>query len=206
MKISPRDILIIAAVGIVVVAVALVVLLVLPQNAKLKDIDAQIEETQGQISQSQALLAQRQTAKQRASLTATELLRLSNSVPESPELPALIIELQDLSIAAGLRFISLTPQQPSAPWAADNGAPEPGFLRIPMTMQVNGTWSDTVDFLQRLTKLPRQLRVTGVNVTEATDDATEGESGAVPEGTLTTVVGLEAYMIPADQAPATSGN
>lgn len=194
MKISPRDILIAAVVGILVVAVILVVLLILPQNTRLSQIDTSVKSAQNEISQAEALLAQRQQAKQRSAMTATELLALSNAVPENPELPSLIMELQDLAAKSGLQFRSLTPAQPAPAWTAQGKVPEPTYLRIPLKMQVFGTWSDTVDFLQRVQRLPRQLRITSVSAAHP-DTPPPNTPTPMPKVPVLTEVGIEAYVV-----------
>lgn len=206
MKISPRDILIAAVVGIIVIAVVLVALVVLPQNAKLSKTEGQIAETQTQIEQARALLARRQTAKKRASMTASELLRLANAVPETPELPALMVELEDLTQKAGLQFRTLTPGQPAPAWSAQAGQiPPPSYLRIPMKMTVYGTWSDTVDLMQRLQKLPRQLRITSFTCafSDPEDQQLVGAPDPAPKVPILTEIGLEAYVLPSEGSTAT---
>lgn len=201
MKISPRDILIAAVVGIIVVAVILVVLLILPQNTRLQSIDASIKQAEQDITQAQNLLQGRQEAKKRSSMTATELLALSNAVPETPELPSLIIELQDLCAQSGLQFRTLTPGPPGPAWTTQGKAPAPTYLRIPIKMQVFGTWSDTVDFMQRVQKLPRQLRITTVS-TIHTEQVPANPPDPMPEVPVMTDFGLEAYVIPSASSTA----
>lgn len=197
MRLSPRDILIASILGVFVVAIALVVVLVFPQNAKLKDVNSRLGQAQQDISSAQALLNQRQVAKERAALTDAESIRLANTVPENPELPSLIIELQDTATKSGLQFRQLTPSLPGPAWQAAGSVPAPSYLRVSMALQVYGTWSDTVDFLQRLRDFPRGLRVTSVN--SAFEDPKNPPAGAPkpgPEIPILTDMQLEAYAIP----------
>ena len=139
MNMSPRNILIIAVAGCVLVAVAAVALLVVPQVSKMRDLDAQIQTAEQEKASAQALLERRQQAKNRAAMTDAELLVLANSVPESPELPSLIIELQDAAVDAGLQFRSLSPGPPERPWEPQGQQPAPEYLTIPITVEVFGT-------------------------------------------------------------------
>lgn len=152
MNITPRNRLILTIVLAVVVVLVLAGLLIYPQLGKLKDLDQQIAETQTQIDQAQALLEQRQAIKAQAAETAAALLRLSNEVPASPELPSLIIELQDTANESGIEFTTLTPAEPEA---------RAGYSAIVLTLNGTGQWADAIDFMQRLNKLTRQVRIVG---------------------------------------------
>jgi len=155
MKLTTKNKLIIMIVVVVVVALALAGLLVYPQFAKIADLDRQIADAQSQIDSAKVLLEQRQAVKGRAAETDAELLRLANELPESPEMASLIIELQDTANEAGVLFDSLTPLDP---------VQNTGYASVKMRMDTTGTWADTIDFLQRVSKLTRQVRIVGFTV------------------------------------------
>jgi Tfp pilus assembly protein PilO len=155
MKLPYRNKLMLAGAVAVLLAVLVLVLLVLPQFQQLRTYDDQIAAADQQISQAQALLAQRQEIKARSAETEAKRIRLANQMPETPELPSLIIELQDTVNEAGLEFASLTPSEPTQT--------EAGYSEISIALLVKGTWQDTVDLLQRLPKLTRQVRIVGFN-------------------------------------------
>ena len=77
---------------------------------------------------------------------------MSNEFPENPELPSFIIELQDTANEAGVEFRTLTPQEPEQ---------RTGYSAIALKMDVVGEWADAIDFMQRLNKLTRQVRIFG---------------------------------------------
>jgi hypothetical protein len=90
--------------AIVVVLIAAVVLLVVPKFSELAQLDVELQAAKDQVDQTKALLAQLDQARSNAALTQAELLALANQMPENPELPSLLIELQDVSNTAGVRF------------------------------------------------------------------------------------------------------
>jgi type IV pilus assembly protein PilO len=186
MKIGPREQLILVSVGLLLVIGVVVGLLVWPQFQKLGVLDTQIATAKQQVASAQSLLAQRQQIKDRAAETEARWLRLSSLVPANPDLPSLIIDLQDTAFASGVQLVSLTPAEPAVVQNAT-------YVRIPLDIKILGTWADTVDFLQQLPKLNRGVRtisfVSSVGGTELADPD-------LPEYSENTVLSLEAYMIP----------
>jgi Tfp pilus assembly protein PilO len=196
MKLSYRNKLILAGAVAVLLAVLVLVLFVLPQFQRLRTYDDQIAEADAQISQAQSLLAQRQEVKARSAETEAKRIRLANQMPETPELPSLIIELQDTVNEAGLEFASLTPTEPSVT--------EAGYSEITMAMLVRGTWQDTVDLMQRLPKLTRQVRIVGFNTAVQQSDTEENDddTNVVETGMTIRVYTMPAEIVPPSTPPA----
>ena len=196
MKLSYRNKLILAGAVAVLLAVLVLLLLVLPQFQELRAYDDQIAEADAQISQAQSLLAQRQEVKARSAETEAKRIRLANQMPETPELPSLIIELQDTVNEAGLEFASLTPTEPSVT--------ESGYSEITMAMLVRGTWQDTVDLMQRLPKLTRQVRIVGFNtaVQQSTDEDDDNDTNVVETGMTIRVYTMPSEIVPPTAPPA----
>jgi Tfp pilus assembly protein PilO len=190
MKLSYRNKLILAGAVVVLLAVLVVVLLVLPQFRQLRTYDDQLAEADRQIQQAQTLLAQRQEVKSRSAETEAKRIRLANQMPETPELPSLIIELQDTVNDSGLEFASLTPNEPVVA--------EPGYSEVELTLLVRGTWQDTVDFMQRLPRLVRQVRVVGYRTAlQPSRDQEETDTTIVVETSMT----IRVYMMPSEITP-----
>jgi Tfp pilus assembly protein PilO len=190
MKLSYRNKLMLAGAVAVLLAVLVLVLLVLPEFQQLRTYDDQIAAADQQISQAQALLAQRQEIKARSTETEAKRIRLANQMPETPELPSLIIELQDTVNEAGLEFASLTPSEPTQT--------ESGYSEITIAMLVRGTWQDTVDVLQRLPKLTRQVRIVGFSTAVQQVDTDDDDPTNVVETGMT----IRVYTMPSEITPA----
>jgi type IV pilus assembly protein PilO len=152
MKLTTKRKLVLLIALVVVAALILAGFLIYPQFSKISSLDKQITDAQSQIDSARVLLEQRQAVKGRAAQTEAELLRLSNELPESPEIASLIIELQDTANEAGVEFVTLIPSDP---------VQNAGYSSVPMKMQIRGTWADTLDFMQRVSKLTRQVRIVG---------------------------------------------
>lgn len=189
---SPRNRLILTIAAVVVVIILLAGLLIYPQLGKLADLDKQIAKTQAEIDQAQSLLEQRQAIKSQAAETDAALLRMSNEFPENPELPSLIIELQDTANEAGIEFRTLTPTVPEQ---------KTGYSAINIKMDCIGEWADAIDFMQRVVKLTRQIRIIGFVATPVTVSVGDGTEETKQKVQLT--FDLEAYTLaPVDAAGA----
>ena len=112
MKIGPREQIIITVVAVVVVVVAIGAFLVWPQIQKLGALDDDITAARADVASAQALLQTREQSKARASDTDAKWLRLANLVPDQPDLPSLIVELQDAAFASGVQLLGVTPSNP----------------------------------------------------------------------------------------------
>lgn len=196
MNLSPRNKLIMVAVGLVVVVGLLVALLVVPQFGKIADMESRISDADARAEQARALLSRRQEAKANAAFTDAALLELSASVPESPDLPSLLIELQDLAYENNVILQSVRPSD-----LTDSGS---GFLAVPLEIRVRGSWAENVEFVQALNTLVRQIRVLTVTTNLLSDaELSEGVVTFDPYAVETKVI-VETYVIPALSRPSTS--
>jgi Tfp pilus assembly protein PilO len=165
MKLSPTNQLIIAAVVIVALAAAMFFLLIFPTFGQMATIDSQILQEQQAVQAAKTLVAQRTQAKNAAAKTQADALKLANELPDNPELPSLVIELQDMANEAGLDFFTITPQAPKTGTTGTQGSTaSAGYTIIPVTILLDGEWADVIDFLRRMEDSTRQIRVAGVKI------------------------------------------
>lgn len=195
MKIGPREQIIVSAVVAVVVVLAVAAFLVWPQFQQIAQLNGEIKAAQDEVQGGKALLEARTASKDNAAETDAKWLRLSNLMPEGPDLPSLIVELQNAAFASGVQVISVTPAAPSA---------GPEYYTIPIEVQVIGTWADSVDFLQRIMKLNRGVRVVQSQSTRTDNsDQAARENETIPDYSAQTIIELEAYMMPSSTSTAT---
>ncbi len=200
MKIAPREQFILTVVACVLLIVIMVAALIYPSYKSLSGLDAKIATAQTEVSTAKALLAQRQAIKNRSAETDAKWITLANQVPDNPDLPALIIELQDAAFDSGVQLVGVTPTKPTL---------DGSYVTVPVQVDILGTWADTVDYLQRVAKLSRGLRILTVNA-EVDSNAQEvsRQNSELPDYFEKTTLILEAYMIPASngatQTPTTT--
>ncbi len=197
MNLSPSQKLIIAIVLIAVVAAAALFLLIVPKFTQMATLDDQIAQAADEIDSARSLLSQRQEVKARSPQTEAQLLALANQLPESPEMPGLIIELQDTVNTSGMEFISIQPGEPEAI--------EGGYTAIASEMVVIGRWQDCVDLLQRLRRITRQIRILEFRVEVFEDDDPDADATDTDKPTeVQATIVVEVYtMAQSSEASAT---
>jgi len=194
--------MIVAAVLVVLVVVGALFFGILPEFDKAKQLDTQIQELDSQINTAKLLVSRRQSAKAQAAQTEVDLIKIANQVPESPELPSLIINLQDTANAAGLEFIQITPQVPTP--ILDQGGQPAGYTSIAIDVKVEGQWADMIDYVGRLSRYTRGVRVktaqfSTVPGSETTERYVEGRISLVVY--TMSVINVSSPAVPS--APAT---
>jgi Tfp pilus assembly protein PilO len=196
MNIGPREQLIVAGVAIVVVVVAIAGLLVFPKFQELAVLDQNISAAQAGVDKAKGVLALREASKNRTVENDARWLRLANLVPDGPDLPSLIVELQDAAFTSGVQLVAVTPSAPNA---------TSQYYAIPVELQVLGTWADTVDFFQRAAKLDRGIRITdSVTARTTNTEQLSRENETIPDYAELTTIRVEAYMIPSSPASGTA--
>jgi type IV pilus assembly protein PilO len=203
-RLSATNQMIIAGVLIVAIAVAGVFVGILPLFDEAAKMDEDIAALDTQIMTEKALVQRRLSVKAQAAQTDVDLIALANRVPESPDLPTLIINLQDAANASGLVFTQIAPGVPTAKLGTD-GQPA-GYSAIPINVTIDGQWSDLIEYIRRLSSFPRGLRVTQATFTDvpATEDAkrTVGAQVTIEVYTMSVInVSTAAPAVPS--APAT---
>jgi type IV pilus assembly protein PilO len=198
MRISATQMMIAAGVLALIVAGAAIFLLVVPQFAQLGDLETRRVAAEQTMSQTQATLAQLEQVKRGASETQAQLIRISNEVPDSPELPTLVLELQNAADSAGLDFQSIKPNTP-----VDMNI---GYKEISIQMKLQGRWADVLDFLRRTQKMTRGVRMVSVELLPASLATGSTATTPTPDTPidLTTNLSMKVYVMALQSKPATA--
>lgn len=157
---SAQNQLIIAIALIVIATVAFVFLAIVPQVQEASTLDGQIATEETNLATAQALVARRQSAKAQSATNEVELMRIANQVPDSPQLPTMIIELQDVATASGVDMPQIGVGQ-IAPVPAVAGVNE--YAAMDFSLNFKGQWSEVIDFCRRLGKMNRGVRLVSAN-------------------------------------------
>lgn len=186
MKITSMQKMIAVAVGLVALAVLAIWLLVWPMYGELDSLALQKTGAEQQLATAKADLARLEEKKSNAAATEAEMLKIGTQMPDSPQLPTLIMELQDIANSSGVRVTSFSPAQPAP---ASGGK----FTEISLNTQLTADWADLLDYLHRLDKATRLLRVTNISVSPAASVVTTATADEEVE--LTVSLTTKAYVI-----------
>lgn len=163
-----RNVFILTALGLVVILAAYWFLLLSPLRGKIADTNSQIASEQTKLAENQARLAQMEQTRAEGKQNQGRLIELSKMVPQTPELPSLLLQIQDLATEAGIDFLTITPEQPT-----DLGS----FLVINLTLEMEGRYFDVNDFLYRAEQMaagpgrilaPKQVELSLAGTPEST--------------------------------------
>ena len=182
---------VVLAPALLIVAAVGFFLLVKPKLDESASLDEQIAELQLQVDT--ALAAQAKPVAE--TIKVADLFRLTKAMPDTTDMPGVILELNTVAEATGVEFLSITPQAPVA---------KTGYQAVPIKLTFEGSYYDLTDFLFRLRNLVSvrdgELAASGRLFTLDALDLHEGSNGfpAVQAG-LT----VNAYTYsPAAAAPA----
>lgn len=196
MNLSPRNkfILIAAVAGVVVIGAA--VGLIMPQLSKISALDGRIQTVTSEKQSAETLYASRLAVKKRAAVTDANLLQIGSAMPEDPHVPDLILEIQDTAFQSNvcISAVKFSGVEDLATYQA-----------VPVDVDIYGTWADTVDFIQRLEKRQRLLRLIDVNCQVISDEPVENVDITFPPYyQIHTVIKFNAFAMPPAKAGSTS--
>jgi Tfp pilus assembly protein PilO len=187
---SSRARLILTAVATFLVCVLLFFFFVKPQREELASVRLEIEGEHSRTTQLQAELTRLQQLQENAPQLQAELATIRKFIPSKPELANFIFQVQEAADSAGLDFVKITPELPKTP-------PEGAALaEVRATIGANGGYFSLQDFLRRLYRLDRALRVDTMTVA-----VTGGETGTTRLGM--TITARVFYELPG-AAPVTA--
>ncbi len=163
-RLTPQVQLYIAIGIITVLAGVFIFLAVVPKFQAVSNVEGEIATAEIELQTAEALLARRQGVKAQAAANEALLMQIANQVPDSPQLPATIIEIQDIANASGVELLTLSAGGISTPPTAADGSVPP-YNVLSLAVSSKGQWSELIDFSRRLYRLERGTRVTDLAFT-----------------------------------------
>ncbi|HEX5467985.1 MAG TPA: type 4a pilus biogenesis protein PilO [Gaiellaceae bacterium] len=128
-------------IAIVILAAVAYMLLIRPKSNEAADLDEQIAEMQTKVTA--ARLASKPDDEDRA-IKVADVFQISKAMPDSDDMPGIILDLNSVARATGIKFVSI---QPSA------ATPKTGYSAIKIVLAFEGNYFDLTDFLFRLRNL-----------------------------------------------------
>ena len=128
-------------IAILVLAAVAYMIMIRPKRTEASHLDEQIVEMQTKVTA--ARLASR-PQKEDTAIKVADVFEVSKAMPDTDDMPGIILDLNSVAEATGIKFVSI---QPSAP------TPKTGYSAIGITLTFEGNYFDLTDFLFRLRNL-----------------------------------------------------
>jgi Tfp pilus assembly protein PilO len=170
--------------------------LISPLRSDIADTDELITAEQTKLAVAEAKLAKAEATRAQGAKNQARLIELAKMVPESTQVPSLLVQIQDLADQSGIDFVSISP---------GDAAEANGFQIIPLTLQFSGTYFDLSDFAYRAEQLvaaPGRL-LTLKSIQLQLGGETSSESGKTVAESPVLNVSMTLYAFCMDQAAAT---
>lgn len=186
--------------GAVLVAVMILVagwfLLISPKRGEVADLQVQTQTQTRTNSTLETELAVLKEQNKDLPEKQAELAALRTKIPETPELPTYIREMQDIGRQSGVTFASLTPATPVGlgGTTSSTGALVPDELAaINVDMVVAGSYFEIIKFMNDLETSSRYTLVSGYTIGE---EGAEAGASAQESPELTATVNARIYLVP----------
>lgn len=164
-----------------------------PGQKDLGQLRSQVVAKQQEVANLDAQLKHLQALKANEPRLRAVLARYDRALPSEPKLPEFILQMHDIANKAGVDWISVAPSQPAAPTGSGAAAttnPATGLREISVSINTTGRYFALQNFMYRLERLNRVLRVDNFGISPA-----QG-------GALSVSMKMRMFMSPAAPAPA----
>lgn len=166
MERSNRNILILGILILVLVVVGYYFFFLGPLLGSLDERAQERSAKEAQLASLRQEVAELEAIRRNAPETERQLLELAKRVPTQPEIPTLLVQIEDVADTSGVTQLSIQPGTPGPPPGGGD------YSVVPVTMSFEGTYEQLVDFLRRTGQLARLVTVNGVTYEEATQEGT----------------------------------
>jgi type IV pilus assembly protein PilO len=164
----------------------------LPARAELQTVEAQERDLERKVSEVRAIVANLAAFEAELSQLEQKLKLALRQLPDSKELPGLLTDVSSLGKDAGLEFKAFRPR---------DEVNREFYAEVPIEVEFSGDYHDIARFFDRVSKLPRIVNVSELNM-EILDQKSDSTRLKV-HGEATTFRFIE-HEVPA--TPATPAN
>ena len=187
---NDRNVIILGILIILLLVVGYYFLLFSPLRTEFAQRSEERSQKEQELRELDRQVAQLEEVARNAPDLERQLLEYSKRIPPQPEIPTFVVQVEEISQAAGVTQISIEP-----------GAPEPppgggDFSRIPVTMSFEGTYEQLQDFMGRLLDLVRLVTVNEISYTPVEEENTTIDPDV--ERLLQVEISAEVYFTPGD--------
>lgn len=185
---NDRNILILGVLIIVVLLVGYYFLLLSPLWTQYNEKVQERSDKEAQLADLQQQVNELEEVRRNAATIERQLLELAKRIPTQPEIPTLVVQIEEVATLSGVTQVSIVPGSPGPPPGGGD------FSVVPITMSFEGTYDQLQDFLFRTRNLARLVTVNNVTYEPVEAEATTAEVGA--ERTLQVEIEADVYFQP----------
>lgn len=157
-KLSPKQQIIAVGAVLVVLLLLFIIFLVVPQILRVSALGVEEQTALQQLNSAKSTYSQLEELKRSSRKTDNELLRLDRKAPDSgAELPALLMQIEDVSTKSGITWMEIHVQDP---------VQQTDYQEVPIDVKIDAFFFSFLDFIYRLEKLPRVIDISGIKIIE----------------------------------------
>jgi type IV pilus assembly protein PilO len=154
--VTNRNLIILGALGIVVFIIIYYFLLLSPLLQRLDEQAQARESKQAQLEQVQQQVNELEEVRRQSPDIERQILELNKRIPAQPQIPTLVVQVQEIAGASGVTQLTVDPEPSTSPEGGGD------YRIVPVTMQFKATYDEMQDFLLRTRNLARLVTVTKV--------------------------------------------
>ncbi len=196
---NDRNTLIIGILIILAVLAGFYFLLLSPLRGEFTGLSEERDGKEAELQQLQQQVRELEAIADNSPDIERQLLELSKRIPTQPEVPSFVVQVEEISGAAGVTQLSIEPGEAAPPESGGD------FFSIPITMTFEGTYEQLQDFMVRLQNLVRLVAVSEVSYEDADPEGGGTTTDSSIEQPLQVEVVAEIFFQPGDvpsgQAP-----
>jgi type IV pilus assembly protein PilO len=155
--VTNRNLIILGVLGMVLLIIIYYFLLLSPLLQRLNEQAQARESKQAQLEQVQQQVNELEEVRRQSPDIERQLLELSKRIPSQPQIPTLVVQMQEIAGASGVTQLKVDPEPSTAPEGGGD------YRVVPVTMQFKATYDEMQDFLLRTRNLARLVTVTDVS-------------------------------------------
>lgn len=198
-----RNILILGILIFILLAIAYYFLLLSPLQQEYRARYDERTQKEAQRTKLEGNVAELENIRRNSSDVERQILEYSKRIPDQDEIPALVVQREEVAQKAGVTQLLIERGSPEAPPGGGD------FSRIPLTMSFEGTYEEMQDFVLRLRNLARLVTINGVTYEDVQrrGGRTGGERTSTEERgrkLLAVEIRAETYIQPAASGATTS--
>jgi type IV pilus assembly protein PilO len=191
-----RNILILGVLILILLAIAYYFLLLSPLRQEYRARYDERTQKEAQRARLEQTIADLENVRRNAPDVEHQILEYSKRLPEQDEIPALVVQIEEIAQKAGVTQLLIERGSPETPPGGSGD-----FSRIPIRMSFEGNYEEMQDFALRLRNLARLVTINGVTYedVERRGGTTGGEraGGERARKLLAVEIRAETYVQPA---------